>query len=96
MGQLYTTAIEIMKQQEIKAFIAILGIKVRKDKTQLTVSVKRFVKKLENISDDEAQEILEEKNYVAALGICTQGISRGKPNTAVTSGDSCSFKVVQC
>ncbi|NXH76273.1 ORC2 protein, partial [Hydrobates tethys] len=48
------------------------GIKVRKDKTQLTVTVKRFVKKLENISDNEAQEILEEKNYVAALGICAQ------------------------
>ncbi|NWX40764.1 ORC2 protein, partial [Steatornis caripensis] len=48
------------------------GIKVRKDKTQLAVSVKRFVKKLETISDDEAQEILEEKNYVAALGICAQ------------------------
>ncbi|NXV86083.1 ORC2 protein, partial [Calonectris borealis] len=48
------------------------GIKVRKDKTQLTVSVKRFVKKLENISDNEAQEMLEEKNYVAALGICAQ------------------------
>ncbi|NXF50358.1 ORC2 protein, partial [Oceanites oceanicus] len=48
------------------------GIKVRKDKAQLTVSVKRFVKKLENISDNEAQEILEEKNYVAALGICAQ------------------------
>ena len=95
MGQLHTTAIEIMKQQEIEAFITILGIKVRKDKTQLTVSVKRFVKKLENISDDEAQEILEEKNYVVALGICAQGIRRGKPNTVVTSGDSCSVKVVQ-
>ncbi|NXX81176.1 ORC2 protein, partial [Urocolius indicus] len=49
------------------------GIKVRKDKTQLTVKVKRFVKRLENISDDEAQEILEENNYVATLGICAQG-----------------------
>lgn len=49
--------------------------------------MKRFVKKLENISDNEAQEILEENNYVAALGICAQGISRGKPNTAVTSED---------
>ncbi|NXM59196.1 ORC2 protein, partial [Illadopsis cleaveri] len=48
------------------------GTKVRKDKAQLSVSVKRFVKKLENISDNEAQEILEEKNYVAALGICAQ------------------------
>ncbi|NWS06915.1 ORC2 protein, partial [Motacilla alba] len=46
------------------------GTRVRKDKAQLSVSVKRFVKKLENISDNEAQEILEEKNYVAALGIC--------------------------
>lgn len=53
------------------------------------------MKKLENISDDEAQEILEEKNYVAALGICAQGIGRGKPNTVVTSRDSCSVKVVQ-
>ncbi|NXS26259.1 ORC2 protein, partial [Pomatostomus ruficeps] len=48
------------------------GTKVRKDKAQLSISVKRFVKKLENISDNEAQEILEEKNYVAALGICAQ------------------------
>ncbi|NXO51855.1 ORC2 protein, partial [Aramus guarauna] len=48
------------------------GIKVRKDKSQLMANVKRFVKKLENISDDEAQEILEEKNYVAVLGICAQ------------------------
>ncbi|NWS88913.1 ORC2 protein, partial [Toxostoma redivivum] len=48
------------------------GTKVRKDKAQLSVSVKRFVKKLENISDNEVQEILEEKNYVAALGICAQ------------------------
>ncbi|NXO07327.1 ORC2 protein, partial [Oriolus oriolus] len=48
------------------------GTKVRKDKAQLSVSMKRFVKKLENISDNEAQEILEEKNYVAALGICAQ------------------------
>ncbi|NWR02319.1 ORC2 protein, partial [Paradoxornis webbianus] len=48
------------------------GTKVRKDKAQLSASVKRFVKKLENISDHEAHEILEEKNYVAALGICAQ------------------------
>ncbi|NWW60242.1 ORC2 protein, partial [Ifrita kowaldi] len=48
------------------------GTKVRKDKAQLSVSMKRFVKKLENISDNEAQEILEEKSYVAALGICAQ------------------------
>uniref|UniRef100_A0A8C4KCM0 Origin recognition complex subunit 2 n=1 Tax=Dromaius novaehollandiae TaxID=8790 RepID=A0A8C4KCM0_DRONO len=64
------------------------GIKVRKDKTQLTVTVKKFVKTLENISDDEAQEILEEKSYVAVLGICAQGIGKEEFTTAVTSGYS--------
>ncbi|NWH59659.1 ORC2 protein, partial [Geococcyx californianus] len=48
------------------------GVKVRKDKTHLTDNVKRFVKKLGSIPDDEAQEILEDKNYVATLGICAQ------------------------
>ncbi|XP_067994354.1 origin recognition complex subunit 2 isoform X2 [Melanerpes formicivorus] len=56
----------------LKHIIDDAGIKVRKDKTQMTLSAKRFVKKLENISNDEAQEILEEKNYVAALGIGAQ------------------------
>ncbi|NXW24115.1 ORC2 protein, partial [Circaetus pectoralis] len=66
------------------------GIKVRKDKTQLTVSVKRFVKKLENISDDEAQEILEEKNYVAALGICAQDpVGNG---SSISGGEVYSFQ----
>ncbi|NWZ51243.1 ORC2 protein, partial [Haliaeetus albicilla] len=66
------------------------GIKVRKDKTQLTVSVKRFVKKLENISDDEAQEILEEKNYVVALGICAQDpVGNG---SSVSGGEVYSFQ----
>ncbi|KGL84082.1 Origin recognition complex subunit 2, partial [Tinamus guttatus] len=46
--------------------------KVRKDKPPLAVSVKGFVKTLENISDNEAQEILEEKSYVAVLGIRAQ------------------------
>ncbi|NXD28231.1 ORC2 protein, partial [Spelaeornis formosus] len=48
------------------------GTNGRKDKALLNVSKKRFVKKLENISDNEAQETLEEKNYIAALGICAQ------------------------
>ncbi|NXD95759.1 ORC2 protein, partial [Chaetorhynchus papuensis] len=48
------------------------GTKLRRDKAQLSVSMKKLVKKLENISDNEAQEILEEKNYVAALGLCAQ------------------------
>ncbi|NXE07244.1 ORC2 protein, partial [Lophotis ruficrista] len=66
------------------------GIKVRKDKTQLSVSVKRFVKKLENISDDETQEILEEKKYVAALGICAQD-SMGN-GSSVSGGEVYSFQ----
>ncbi|NWX71915.1 ORC2 protein, partial [Alca torda] len=66
------------------------GIKVRKDKTQPTVSVKTFVKKLENISDDEAQEILEENKYVAALGICAQD-SMGN-GSSVSGGEVYSFQ----
>lgn len=46
------------------------GIKVQKGKSQLIANTKRFVKKLEAISDDEAQEVLEEKSYVAVLGVC--------------------------
>ncbi|XP_009951772.1 PREDICTED: origin recognition complex subunit 2 [Leptosomus discolor] len=65
------------------------GIKVQKDKSQLTVSVKRFVKKLENISDDEAQEILEEKNYIAALGMCAQDPMEN--GSSVSGGDVYSF-----
>ncbi|NXQ18329.1 ORC2 protein, partial [Peucedramus taeniatus] len=66
------------------------GTKVRKDKAQLSVSVKRFVKKLENISDNEAQEILEEKNYVAALGICAQDPEGNGSN--ISGGEVYSFQ----
>uniref|UniRef100_H0ZJD8 Origin recognition complex subunit 2 n=1 Tax=Taeniopygia guttata TaxID=59729 RepID=H0ZJD8_TAEGU len=66
------------------------GTKVRKEKAQLSVSVKRFVKKLENISDNEAQEILEEKNYVAALGICTQDAVGNGSN--ISGGEVYSFQ----
>ncbi|KFV86127.1 Origin recognition complex subunit 2, partial [Struthio camelus australis] len=66
------------------------GIKVRKDKTQLTVNVKKFVKTLETISDDEVQEILEEKNYVAVLGICAQD-SMGN-GSGVGGGEVYSFQ----
>ncbi|XP_010005690.1 PREDICTED: origin recognition complex subunit 2 [Chaetura pelagica] len=79
-----------MKKQEVKAFIVILGIKLRKDKTQLSVSVKKLVKKLENISDDEALEILEEENYVAALGISAQDpMGNG---SSVSGGEVYSFQ----
>ncbi|XP_048724822.1 origin recognition complex subunit 2 isoform X3 [Caretta caretta] len=56
------------------------GVKVRKDRAQLALNVKRFVKKLENISDDEAQEILEEQNYVAVLGACAEDSLRNGPS----------------
>ncbi|KFZ45961.1 Origin recognition complex subunit 2, partial [Antrostomus carolinensis] len=69
------------------------GIKVRKDKTQLTASVKRFVKKLENISDNEAQEILEENNYVAALGICAQDPMEN--GSSVSGGEVYSFQTAK-
>ncbi|NXQ62064.1 ORC2 protein, partial [Anthoscopus minutus] len=66
------------------------GMKVRKDKAHLSVSVKTFVKKLENISDNEAQEILEEKNYVAALGICAQEpVGNG---SSISGGEVYSFQ----
>ncbi|XP_027534026.1 origin recognition complex subunit 2 [Neopelma chrysocephalum] len=66
------------------------GIKVRKDKPQPSINLKRFVKKLGNISDDEAQEILEEKNYVATLGICAQDpMGNG---TSVSGGEVYSFQ----
>ncbi|KAM6259558.1 origin recognition complex subunit 2 isoform 2-T2 [Spheniscus humboldti] len=83
--------VKFVSDEEVLKHIADgAGIKVRKDKTQLTVSVKRFVKKLENISDDEAQEILEEKNYVAALGICAQDpVGNG---SSVSGGEVYSFQ----
>ncbi|NXC42825.1 ORC2 protein, partial [Penelope pileata] len=66
------------------------GIKVRKDKTLLAINAKRFVKKLEAISDDEAQEVLEEKNYVAALGICTKDSMRN--GSSVGGGEVYTFQ----
>ncbi|NXC01273.1 ORC2 protein, partial [Orthonyx spaldingii] len=66
------------------------GTKVRKDKAQLSVTLRRFVKKLENISDNEAHEILEEKNYVAALGIRTQDSMGNGSN--ISGGEVYSFQ----
>ncbi|KAK2532128.1 Orc2 [Columba livia] len=77
-------------EQVLKHIAEDSGVKVRKDKTQLTVTLKTFVKKLEDISDDGAQEILEEKNYVAALGICAQG-SMGN-GSSVSGGEVYSFQ----
>ncbi|NWQ76831.1 ORC2 protein, partial [Columbina picui] len=66
------------------------GVKVRKDKTQLAGTLKTFVKKLEDVSDDGAQEILEEKNYVAALGMCAQGSMEN--GSSVSGGEVYSFQ----
>uniref|UniRef100_A0A663LYE9 Origin recognition complex subunit 2 n=1 Tax=Athene cunicularia TaxID=194338 RepID=A0A663LYE9_ATHCN len=83
--------VKFVPDEEVLKHIAeYTGMKVQKNKTQLVGSVKRFVKKLENISDDEAQEILEEKNYVAALGLCTQDpMGNG---SSVSGGEVYSFQ----
>ncbi|XP_027735911.1 origin recognition complex subunit 2 [Empidonax traillii] len=74
----------------LKHIVDDTGIKVRKDKPQPSINLKRFVKKLQNISDDEAQEILEEKNYIATLGICAQDpVGNG---TSVSGGEVYSFQ----
>ncbi|XP_030065491.1 origin recognition complex subunit 2 isoform X2 [Microcaecilia unicolor] len=44
------------------------GVKIRKDSAQCVLNVKTFVKKREQVSEDEAQEILKEKDYVDVLG----------------------------
>ncbi|XP_050772583.1 origin recognition complex subunit 2 isoform X1 [Gopherus flavomarginatus] len=67
------------------------GVKVRKDRAQLALNIKRFVKKLENISDDdEAQEILEEQNYVAVLGACAEDSLRN--GSSAGGGEIYSFQ----
>ncbi|NWS47199.1 ORC2 protein, partial [Probosciger aterrimus] len=83
--------VKFVSDEEVLKHIADdTGMKLRKGKAQPSVSVKRFVKKLENISGDEAQEILEEKDYVAALGICAQDpIGNG---SSVSGGEVYSFK----
>ncbi|XP_035392974.1 origin recognition complex subunit 2 isoform X2 [Cygnus atratus] len=70
------------------------GIKVRKDKAPLTVNVKRFVKKLDTLSDDEAQEFLEEKDYVAALGIRAQDSMEN--GSSIGGGEVYSFQTPKC
>nr|XP_033801364.1 origin recognition complex subunit 2 isoform X2 [Geotrypetes seraphini]XP_033801365.1 origin recognition complex subunit 2 isoform X2 [Geotrypetes seraphini] len=44
------------------------GVKVQKDSAHCALNVKMFVKKGEQVSEDEAQEILKEKDYVDVLG----------------------------
>ncbi|XP_064016613.1 origin recognition complex subunit 2 isoform X2 [Pogoniulus pusillus] len=74
----------------LKHIIDDAGVKVRKDKAQLTFSAKRFAKKLEDISGDEDEEILEENNYVAALGVCAQDpMGNG---SAVSGGEVYTFQ----
>ncbi|NXM24606.1 ORC2 protein, partial [Oxyruncus cristatus] len=90
-GRRHVLQVKFVPDEEVLKHIADdTGIKVRKDKPQPSINLKRFVKKLENISDDEAQEILEEKNYVATLGICAQDpMGNG---TSVSGGEVYSFQ----
>ncbi|XP_066475878.1 origin recognition complex subunit 2 [Tiliqua scincoides] len=58
------------------------GLKVLKSKAPHTLDVKRWVKKRENSSDDEAQDIFEEQNYVSVLGIGFPGSMRNGSSTS--------------
>ncbi|XP_042332728.1 origin recognition complex subunit 2 isoform X2 [Sceloporus undulatus] len=49
------------------------GLKVRKNKALPALDIKKWVKKTENISEDEAQDTFEEQDYVSALGVDVQG-----------------------
>ncbi|NXH10478.1 ORC2 protein, partial [Bucco capensis] len=81
-------------EEVLKHIVDDAGIKTRKDKTPLTVNVKRFVKKLENVPDDEAQEMLEEKDYVTAFGMCAQDpMGNG---SSVSGGDVYPFQTAKC
>ncbi|NXX93779.1 ORC2 protein, partial [Centropus bengalensis] len=66
------------------------GARVRREKAPPGDGVRGFVKKLADISDDEAQEVLEEGSYVSSLGISAQG-SAGN-GSAVSGGDVYSFQ----
>ncbi|KAM3855324.1 origin recognition complex subunit 2 isoform 1-T3 [Vipera latastei] len=45
------------------------GLKVRKLSVPHTLDIKKWMKNLENSSDDEAQDIFKEQDYVAALDV---------------------------
>ncbi|XP_071604017.1 origin recognition complex subunit 2 [Heliangelus exortis] len=82
--------VKFVPDEDVLKHIADAGVKAWKNKTPAAVSVKRLVKKLGDISDDEAQETLEENNYVAALGMSTQdAIGNG---SSVSGGAVYSFQ----
>ncbi|XP_044287992.1 origin recognition complex subunit 2 isoform X2 [Varanus komodoensis] len=66
------------------------GSKVRKNKAPDTLDLKRWVKKVESSSEDEAQDILEEQDYVSVLGTDVQGSLRNGSSTG--GGDVFSFQ----
>uniref|UniRef100_A0A8D0GCN5 Origin recognition complex subunit 2 n=1 Tax=Sphenodon punctatus TaxID=8508 RepID=A0A8D0GCN5_SPHPU len=55
------------------------GVKVRKDKAQLTLNVKRWVKKIDSSDDDEPQEIFEEQSYLTVLGTGARDSQKNGP-----------------
>ncbi|KAJ7408091.1 Origin recognition complex subunit 2 [Willisornis vidua] len=90
-GRRRALQVKFVPDEEVLKHIADdTGMKARKDKAQLSISAKTFVKKLENISDNKAQEILEEKKYIAALGICVQDPMGNGSN--VSGGEIYSFQ----
>ncbi|NWR94839.1 ORC2 protein, partial [Furnarius figulus] len=90
-GRRRALQVKFVPDEEVLKHIADdTGIKARKDKAQLSISAKTFVKKLENTSDNKAQEILEEKKYIAALGICAQDPMEN--GSSVSGGEIYSFQ----
>lgn len=57
----------------LSSLIAFSGLKVRKLSVPPTLDIKKWVTNLENSSDDEAQDIFKEQDYVTALDV--QGTS---------------------
>uniref|UniRef100_A0A8D0GA45 Origin recognition complex subunit 2 n=1 Tax=Sphenodon punctatus TaxID=8508 RepID=A0A8D0GA45_SPHPU len=73
------------------------GVKVRKDKAQLTLNVKRWVKKIDSSDDDEPQEIFEEQSYLTVLGTGARASELAQtPGKSVTFGSLTSPEKTAC
>uniref|UniRef100_A0A2D4J033 Uncharacterized protein n=1 Tax=Micrurus lemniscatus lemniscatus TaxID=129467 RepID=A0A2D4J033_MICLE len=64
------------------------GLKVRKLSVPHTLEIKQWMKNLENSSDDEAQDIFKEQDYVTALDV-QESMRNG---SSVSGGDVFPFQ----
>ncbi|XP_053135357.1 origin recognition complex subunit 2 isoform X2 [Hemicordylus capensis] len=62
----------VADEDVLKHILEDTGLKARKNKAAHNLDVKRWAKKTENSSDDEAQDIFEEQDYVSVLGVGIQ------------------------